>query len=165
MPGNEVITKTELSVALAFFLMLALAGVWLGGVAVQDFSRARASTGWPVAEGVVLSPREKGFRYAYVANGRSYESGRIHFLTANFLAAKFEKPDPGAALDVRYDPDRGAEAVLVPGGSGGVFALIVSFAGVLVFFGVGGLIRTIIIAREIEEEDEDGAAFSGERAY
>jgi hypothetical protein len=164
MPDDEVITKTELSVALAFFLLLALAGIWLGGVAVQDFARARASVSWPESDGVVLSPRENGFRYAYVANGSSYESGRVRFLTANFLTAKFEKPQPGAPLIVRYNPENGAEAVLIAGGSGGVFALIVGLAGLLLFVGLGGLIRTILIGRALEEDDDD-AAFSGDRVF
>lgn len=165
MPGDDVITKTELSVALAFFLLLALAGVWLGGVAVEDFSRARASVSWPEADGVVLSPRDNRFRYAYVANGRSHESGRIRFLTANFLKAKFDRPPPGAPLAVRYDPENGAEAVLIAGGSGGVFALIIGLAGLLLFFGLGGLIRTIIIGRALEEGKGEAAALSGDRAF
>ncbi|HXI87973.1 MAG TPA: DUF3592 domain-containing protein [Parvularculaceae bacterium] len=152
MPA-DVATKTELTIALAFFIVLTLAGVALGGAAVRDFSQARASVSWPRAEGIVLSPDSGGrFRYAYVADGRSFQSSRIQFLTANFFAPPYQKPAPGGAIAVRYNPDNGAEAVLRPGGSGGVFAILISIAGLLAFVGLGGLIRTLILGQKIEEE-------------
>ncbi|MBI1366848.1 MAG: DUF3592 domain-containing protein [Alphaproteobacteria bacterium] len=157
---EDAVTKVELTVALAFFILLTVAGLALGGVAVRDFGEARASVSWPRTEGVVLSPGEDGrFRYAYVADGRSYESSRIAFLTSNFLAPAYQKPAPGGAIAVRYDPEDGARAVLRPGGSGGVFAILLGLAALLAFVGLGGLIRTLILGQQIEEENGDTPMF------
>jgi hypothetical protein len=148
---EESITKAELTVALAFFALLTILGVSLGGYAVQDFARARASTQWAKVEGVVLSDEgAAAFRYAYVADGRTHEGRRIRFFTAHVAQQKFERPAPGENMTIRVAPEDARLAVIQPGGSGAVFALIAAFAGVLVFIGIGGLIRTLLIGRDLE---------------
>lgn len=155
---DDVLTKAELTVVLVFFFLLTAAGASLGAYAVQDFADARASVSWPRTEGVVLSARGGAFRYAYVADGKSRESRRARFATANRFAGAFERPAPGQSVTVRYNPARPDDAVLQPGGSGGVFALMVGLSGVLLFIGLGGLIRTLVISHEIGRSAEFGAA-------
>ncbi|MGE0409388.1 MAG: DUF3592 domain-containing protein [Amphiplicatus sp.] len=150
---NVVTQRAELTIALAFFVALTAFGVFLCGAAVEDFAKARASADWPVAEGVVLSRRGENaaLRYAYVAGGRSYESRRVRFLTANFLKAGPPAPPPGEAVAVRYDPDDAGRAVLQPGSSGAVFALLLAGAAILIFVGGAGLVRTVLLSQYAEE--------------
>lgn len=148
---EESITKVELTVALAFFALLTVLGVSLGGYSVQDFARARASMLWPKVEGVVLSDESAAaFRYAYVADGKTHEARRIRFFTAHIAQKKFARPEAGGEVIVRVDPQDSRLSVIQPGGSGAVFALIAAFAGVLVFIGLGGLIRTLLLGRDLE---------------
>lgn len=148
---EESITKGELTVALAFFALLTVLGVSLGGYAVQDFARARSSMLWPKVEGVVLSDEgAAAFRYAYVADGKTHDARRIRFFTAHVAQKKFERPGPGKKVTVRVDPADAELSVVQPGGSGAVFALFAAFAGVLVFVGLGGLIRTLLLGRDLE---------------
>jgi hypothetical protein len=153
---EDVAQRAELTIALTFFVLLTAFGLFLGGLAVQDFANARASVSWPTTEGVVLSANGKSvtpsFRYAYVADGRTHESRRIRFITANFLAPKPDRPAPGDAVIVRFDPRDAGLSVLQPGGSGGVFLLILGLAGFLIFVGLAGLIRTLILSQGAEEE-------------
>jgi hypothetical protein len=153
---EESITRAELTVALAFFALLAGIGVFLGGYAVRDFAHARASMLWPRIEGVVLSDEGARFRYAYVADGKTHESHRIRFFTAHIAQKKFERPAAGGKVTVRVSPADSQLAVIQPGGSGAIFALVAAFAGVLVFMGLGGLIRTLLLAREIEVRNGSG---------
>ncbi|MEX0644778.1 MAG: DUF3592 domain-containing protein [Parvularculaceae bacterium] len=152
---EEVAQRTELTIALTFFVLLTAFGLFLGGLAVQDFAQARASLVWPTTEGVVLSRNGKvgapPMRYAYVAGGRTFESSRVRFITANFLAPKSTAPAPGETVIVRFSREDARLAVLQPGGSGGVFALILGLAGVLVFVGLAGLLRTLILSQSAEE--------------
>lgn len=139
----------ESAVALAMFAALGLAGFWLGFNAVKDFARARASLSWPPIEGVVLSKDAEDsadIRYAYVAGGHGHESRRVRFLTGLFYAAPTDRLRPGEGVTIYVDPHAPNVAVLRPGGSGLVFAAAALVAGAFAFFGLGGVIRTLMKA-------------------
>ncbi len=162
---EDVALRTELTIALAFFVLMTAFGLFLGGLAVQDFAHARASVSWPTAEGVVLSgsgaASSTKFRYAYGADGRTHESRRVRFVTANFLAPSPARPAPGEAVLVRVNPNDASLAVLQPGGSGGVFALLLGLAALLIFVGLAGLIRTLILSQSAEEATAARSARAG----
>lgn len=140
--------RTELTVAMLFFIFLTIVGVVFSGATVRDYARARASPEWPVVEGVVLSG-EGGLRYVYMAEGRNREAHRVGFFTAGFWRAA---PDfsPGDTAQVSVDPEDSAFSVLEPGGSGLVFALYLGGSAVLAFVGAGGLIRTLTLSQARE---------------
>jgi hypothetical protein len=138
--------RAEICARTAAFLLLALAGTILGAATVRDFARARASLEWPAVDGVVLSSPENGeLRYAYVAAGKTHQSSRARFATAILSSSAAPKP-AGAPIKVRVDPKRPSLSVLEPGGSAAVFAAAATGAGLLVFVGLGGMIRTLLRA-------------------
>ncbi|MEQ8178835.1 MAG: DUF3592 domain-containing protein [Amphiplicatus sp.] len=161
---QEAKLRLELGLAVALFSVLTVLGVAIGGFGVHDFARARASLVWPVAEGVVLSQADNapGLRYAYSFNGRTYESTRIRFFTARFSASPIAEQTPGDVVGVSVNPAEPDVSALAPGGSGLVFAFIVLVAGVFVFVGLGGLIRTVAEASRLEL---GGEGVGGEPAY
>jgi hypothetical protein len=142
-------SKVEFGVALAVFALLAAAGILLASAVVEDFSKARASRDWKPVDGVVLSKDEERasiIRYAYVAGGRGHESRRVRFFSGLLYPAPTASLRPGESVPVYVDPDDPETAVLMPGGSGTLFALAALGAGALVFIGLGGIIRTLMIA-------------------
>ncbi len=146
--AEEGKSRTELGVALALFAALAALGAYAGGAAVKDFARARASVKWPSVQGVVLSKSAADaaeIRYAYVAGGRGHESRRVRFLSGVFASAPTAHLRPGESVTVYVDPKDPETAVLRPGGSGALFAVAALTAGGLVFIGLGGVIRTLLI--------------------
>jgi hypothetical protein len=139
---------SESLVALALFSALGAAGLWIGGVAVKDFAHARDSLTWPAIEGVVLSKDSEDsndIRYAYVAGGHGHESRRVRFLTGLVYDAPTAQLRPGESVTVYVNPDAPDVAVLKQGGHGLVFGGAAVFAGALVFFGLGGVIRTLTV--------------------
>lgn len=150
--------RTELTVAMFFFILLMIVGVIFCGATVRDYARARASPDWPVVEGVILSG-EKGVRYAYAADGRKREGRRVRFLTAGF-ARGAPALSPGETAPVSIDPKDNAVSVLEPGGSGPVFAVYLAVSALLAFVGAGGLIRTLTVSRMREM---DGGAEGTDR--
>lgn len=159
---EEAKLRLEMGLAIALFSALTVLGIVIGGLGVHDFARARASLVWPVSEGVVLSEKagEPGLRYAYSFNGRNYESRRVRFFTAAFgKAPPIAAQEPGDRVGVSVDPSDPAVAVLAPGGSGVVFAIVAAVAGVLVFVGLGGLIRTIAEAASLEQAGSGDAVY------
>lgn len=146
MAGNEKSTS-ENFIALVAFAILGALGLWIGGVAVEDFARARDSRTWPAIEGVVLSKDgedSNDIRYAYVAGGHGHESRRVRFLTGLVFKAPTAQLRPGESVTVYVNPDAPDVAVLRQGGSGLVFAGAAVVAAALVFFGLGGVIRTVM---------------------
>lgn len=135
--------KAELTVVLTIFASIALAGAAIILFAVHDFSRARASAGWPQAEAVMLAANGAGaVRYAYVVDGASHVSARYRFHTA--IRAPIDAPPPGETATVFVNPEHPGDAVMAPGGTGAIFAVYMGAAGLLIFFGVGGVIRTLM---------------------
>lgn len=135
----------DLGVALGVFAVMAALGVLIVAVAVKDFARARASLSWPPVVGVVLSKSDNDvadIRYAYVAGGRGLESTRVRFLTGLAFKAPTRDLRPGEEVTVFVDPKEPSFSVLRPGGSGLVFAAAALFSSVLVFIGLGGVVRT-----------------------
>jgi hypothetical protein len=148
----------DFGVALGAFALMAALGAFIGAVAVKDFARARASLAWPPVVGVVLSKSAADIadvRYAYVAGGRGHEATRVRFLTGLVFAAPTRDLRPGEEVTVFVDPGDPAFSVLRPGGSGLVFAGAAFGAAAFVFFGVAGIIRTLMNLRK---------AGAGERA-
>jgi hypothetical protein len=138
----------ERTVALAMFAAIAGLGVFLLVFAVKDFARARASFDWVPIEGVVLSKDEANsarIRYAYVAGGHGHEATRVRFLSGLANEAKTSHLRPGEGVAVYVDPNNPEISVLRPGGSGLLFLGAATAAGALVFIGLGGIIRSLII--------------------
>lgn len=154
-------SRSDVSVVLIFFIALTILGVIGAGYAVNDYARARASAGWPVYEGVVLSRRGvfAPLRYVYSVNGRSYESGRVRFLSGMLAREGAVAAAPGETLTVYVDPDNHAFSVLAPGGAGAVFVAASILTGACVFLGVGGIVRTLTVAAAFRSEEEGAAAF------
>lgn len=142
-------SRSDVSVVLVFFIALTIFGVAAAGYAVNDYARARASAAWPVYEGVVLSKRGRGdeMRYVYSVGGRSYESTRLRFFSGLLVHdGDALKAGPGETVRVYVDPENHGFSVLAPGGAGSVFVIASVLAGMCVFLGVGGVVRTLTVA-------------------
>lgn len=141
-------TRSDISVILLFFTGLTILGVLGAAFIVNDYARARASVAWPGYDGVILSQREDGdaLRYVYSVEGHSYEGTRLKFFTANFSSKTFPEFGPGETVRVYVDPKDHSVAVLQPGGGGAFFAVASLICGAAVFFGVGGIVRTLTLA-------------------
>ncbi len=151
--------RTEITVILVFFLSLAIIGVAACGFFVRDYAYARASAAWPVVNGVVLSDLEGDaarLRYAYLIDGKTYESRRERVFSARFLKSAARDYAPGEAIEVYVNPEDHAFAVLQPGGAGAAFIFFSILSGLAVFFGVGGVVWTIVegAANELAPEGE-----------
>ena len=160
---EEAVRKAELTVVLMFFALLALTGIVFGGFVVQDFACARASHGWPTADGVILSAPESGagkVRYAYVFAGENHEGRRITYITGRFSRDEAKQYSPGEAVTVHVDPDKPSASVLEPGGASGIFLFGAFLSGLLIFVGAGGMIRTLMNGAG-EEFPGVGMFFSG----
>ncbi len=140
--------RSDVSVVLLFFIGLTIFGVLGAAFIVRDYASARASIAWPVYDGIVLSPNDSGraLRYVYSVDGRTYEGKRHRFFTALLSSRASETTSPGKTLHVYVDPDKHEVSVLQPGGAGGFFAAMSLFFGAGVFFGVGGIVRTLTLA-------------------
>ena len=140
---EELKSKSDVSIILIFFGMLAIMGVFAGGFFVQDYAKARASTSWPTVEGIVLSKLDgapERVRYVYSMNGRSYESARERVFLARFSSRPTTKYLPGENLRVFVDPLDHSYSVLQPGGAGVAFVIFSILSGACVFFGIGGIV-------------------------
>ncbi|MFN0025254.1 MAG: DUF3592 domain-containing protein [Parvularculaceae bacterium] len=127
--------------ALVLFGALVFGGMLAAYAAVTDYSQARASAEWPATDGVILSTNGNDtVRYAWFAAGRSHAGERVRFWTAALTPAGVNY-GAGSKVKVFVSPDDGAIAVLEPGGSPIVFALVLGFGGFLVFIGLAGVIR------------------------
>jgi hypothetical protein len=151
---GELRVASESLVAFALFGAMLALGLALGGFAVHDFSKARASQTWPAVEGVVLSSpgNNGGLRYAYSVDGQSYAATREAFVSAISFGARPRAP--GETVQVYVDPNRPDVSVLSPGGSGLFFFGVAAIAGLLAFFGLGGAIRILSSAVQVETESE-----------
>lgn len=156
---EEAKLRLEMGLAIALFSALTVIGVTVGGLVVDDFARARASLGWPAVEAVVLSDAadRPGLRYVYSYDGRSYESRRKSFFTGRFSARRIAGQAPGDIVAASVNPADPRMATLTAGGSVPVFAAIVAGAGVLMFVGLGGLVRTVTEAARLERQAGDVA--------
>lgn len=142
----ELKTRSDVSIVLIFFIALAVAGVAGGGFFVHDYARSRASLGWPVVEGIVLSRLDgetSPLRYVYSFDGRSYEATRTRNFMAWFIKTERAEMRPGEAVAVYVDPADPAYSVIYPGGASAAFVILSLLAGSAIFFGVGGIIWTL----------------------
>lgn len=138
-------SRSDVTFVLLFFAGLALIGVVAGGYFVRDYARARVSSDWPIANGVVLSQLagdNARVRYAYSFAGRSYQSTRERVFSARFVSLSARDYAPGEAVDVYVNPENPAFSVLQPGGAGIAFVLFSALSGLCIFIGVGGLVWT-----------------------
>ena len=138
---------SEFWTATAFFLAMAMLGAWSAYAAVSDYAAARASRNWPVVEGVALSRAAGGppCRYAYFQHGKPYEGARQQFATAPRRSSLVDC-SPGVRLDVRVAPDDPALSVLAPGGSAVTFVFWIGAAAIVLFAGLAGVIRMMLLA-------------------
>lgn len=93
--------------------------------ALRQLLRARASRGWPTAEGrIVHSSRDDAWeksrariRYTYVVDGRAFAGSRVSFDDAHGPRAWsiVQRYSEGQGVDVRYAPEDPSVAVLEPG--------------------------------------------------
>lgn len=143
-------TRSDVTIVLLIFIALAAFGVAGAGFVVRDYAKARASAGWPVYEGIVLSRHggSNAMRYVYSVDGRSYESSRWRFFSARFLSGERPSFGPGETVDVYVDPRDHAVSVLQPGGASAFFAIASVLFGACIFFGVGGIVRVLTLTAE-----------------
>lgn len=122
-------------------------------VAAQADKRIREARHWPVARARVVSARinrnSKGgrwatIRYAYEVRGARHESSRLSFVQTNLSGpeadAVLARYPSGAEVEVRYDPQRPAYAVLEPTGD----VRAVRMAGVLI--GAAFLLVAVVLS-------------------
>jgi len=158
---NATIETRESIGILSFFLALAIAGGALGVAAVDDFSKARASLDWATVESVILSGEPKKLRYAYYYEGRTHEAGRLRFHSARFDPVK-KSYAAGDRVDAHISPADPALAVLIPGGSGAVFTAAIIFSGFLIFIGLGGAVRAVALAPDLDCEEQAAIDVEGD---
>lgn len=136
--------RADIAIVLIFFMSLALAGLVGAGFVINDYAQARASSSWPVREGIVLnSDYGRGLRYVYSVEGKSYESERAQFFTA-FWQPEEHTYEPGDVVEVYYNPSVPETSVLRAGGAGLFFATLSVIFGSFVFLGIGGVVRTLL---------------------
>ncbi len=135
------------------------AGAW--AVHIQATKKAAASESWPIAHGTITANeiehrREKSSNqnihhdayyirvtYAYQALGQELTGGKIAFgfnnrFTSRHLAEQRLAPyGVGAQVQVRYNPDKPAEAVLETKHPHVIMPIVFTFAGVVAVI-VGG---------------------------
>jgi hypothetical protein len=125
------------------------------GIACLNTFHSVRSPSWPTAKGVIIESRverkrsESGksksyarIQYQYSLNGSKHTSKRVQFAvfgsrsgdTAHRLVSKYPK---GSEVDVHYDPNKPARAVLEPGFRWTIllqflFAAIFGFVGIIV---------------------------------
>jgi hypothetical protein len=139
--------RSEVTVVLVFFIVLAIVGIAVGGFFVRDYAQGRASAAWPVVDGVVLSDLDGDgtrLRYAYSIAGKTYESRRTRVFSARFLKSALRDYAPGEDIQVYVNPDNHAFSVLQPGGAGGAFIFFSILSGLAVFLGLGGVVWTLV---------------------
>ncbi len=139
----ELKSKSDVSIVLIFFTVLAIIGVTSGGFFVQDYARARASTSWAAVDGIVLSELDgerDRVRYVYSMDGRSYESRRERVFLANILSPESPGYFPGETVAVFVNPLDHSYSVLRPGGARVAFVLFSILSGGSIFFGIGGIV-------------------------
>jgi len=132
--------------AFILFAAVAAAGVIAAYAAVEDYARARASRSWPSVEGVVLSAGADAgrVRYAWFDGTHSHTGERVRFWTGA-LVESGTVYEAGTTVKVHVSPDDGALAVLEPGGSAVMFAVVLGFGAFLVFIGLAGVIRLTML--------------------
>ncbi len=126
---------------------------------------ASASEQWPSAPGTVLTSEivkqtarsthyyEVHATYEYVVSGATHRGNQIGFYKAgNFdeaadARAFVARYQPGAHVDVYYDPAAPERAVLVRGGTGAGLAAIALFAAITVAFLAGAFACLVILPR------------------
>lgn len=158
---ETVKNRSDVSIVLLFFIFLSIFGVSAAGFIVDDYARARASQSWPVYEGIILSHREGGdkLRYVYSINGRSHESSRLNFFTGVFSSGEHPVYGPGETVSVYVDPGNPSFSVLYPGGSGFLFIVCCLVTGAFVFFGFGGIVRTLLSAAPDQHPFEEELSY------
>ncbi|HNR77989.1 MAG TPA: DUF3592 domain-containing protein [Parvularculaceae bacterium] len=144
MSGREELKGTL--GAFILFGIVVMCGVLAAYAAVEDYARARASLSWPAVDGVVLSrgKADGEVRYAWFDGADSHTGGRVRFWTGAVFdtGAVYQ---PGKPIKVHVSPDDGSLAVLEPGGSGVLFAVVLGFGAFLVFVGLAGIIRLTML--------------------
>jgi len=154
-------------------LALAISGAALFWV-VDTRATIRASTGWPTANGVVVSSRVKrdstrirggGYnihyvadvRYAYEVGGRRYESDTFAFGTSHAFPdsaaalAEVSAYPPGRTVRVYHDPADPATSCLSPGVEPEGFDMLLGMSGV---FALGGAFMLALGVRAMRRRDD-----------
>lgn len=149
MAGQMTGQRQDLKGVLGAFILfgaVASAGFVAAYAAVEDYARARASLGWPTTEGVVLSHDAKAgdIRYAWFDGEASHVGERVRFWTAA-LQSSGKVYEPGAPVKLHVSPEDGGLAVIEPGGSSFLFAVVLGFGAFLVFIGLAGVIRLAML--------------------
>jgi hypothetical protein len=137
-------------------LLLALAMMPFG-LALPRYLRAKRSTKWPVAQGVITVSRlqvgyvkrMKGYRgeirYQYRVGSTDYNGSRlsferVHLAVEDAWQKVIDDYPVGKTVNVYYDPEEPSFAVLEPGLIGELAPLYQTNLGFLVLFGAGLLI-------------------------
>ncbi len=139
--------------AFVLFGAVATAGFLVAYAAVEDYARAKASLGWTSVEGVILSREEgeEGVRYAWFDGDEARTGDRVRFWTGA-LAASGAVYQPGQRVALRVSPEDGRVAVIEPGGSSALFAIVLAFGAFLVFIGLAGVIRLAMLVDGLRPE-------------
>jgi len=155
----ELKSKSDVSIVLFFFTVLAIIGVAGGGYFAHDYARSRASLTWPAVDGIVLSQiddERAHVRYVYSVDGRSYESTRVRSFLSGFMKPGGRDYRPGESVVVFVNPEDPEYSVLNTGGAGTAFIILSILSGLAIFFGLGGVVWTLSRndIRSLEPADE-----------
>lgn len=120
-----------------------LFGLIAAADSIGDTRRGLQSQAWPTAEGEILraqkrrgKSRLKRFEYRYTVSGQEYLSSRAAFIRTPYLRPLHRVYSSGQAVDVRYNPDDPAEAVVEPGAP--LLGLLAEALVPLLLIGFGG---------------------------
>lgn len=157
---NDIVkTRSDLSIVMVFFSLMAIGGLVGAAFLVNDFARARASVAWPVTEAIILTSVDgNDLRYVYSVRGHSFEGSRSQFFTAGYSHSE-KTAGPGEIVNVYVDPQDPNFAVLYPGGIGAFFSVLLLLFGGFLFFGVGGVVRILSLSVPPMQENYSETAF------
>ena len=140
--ANKPVTWGSWLLTFGVSAAILIAGLALSVLAYNLLRDGFASSGWPTAEGKVLSSsisqdeNSNGdetymphVEYTYVVNGNTYTSTQIQFFPESSenerdAASVTNKFREGKTVPVYYYPDNPGNAVLIPGPSGGPVVML-----------------------------------------
>ena len=109
-------------------LLLLIAGLVILAPQLLALARGWRSEGWPVTQGEIVSRRsspEPGVTYQYTVAGQTYRGEQVTLWSKDLRAGRGSSRDlpsdlpsalpAGTIVEVHYNPEHPAEAVLAPG--------------------------------------------------
>ena len=141
-----------------FFALLAIWGGCLLFFTVQNYSLARLSVSWPVANAIITDNGKEGFMsmhegdYVYNLFGQNHRGRRVRFFMNNRIFSGTPKRDfiAGDVIEIYINPEDAKISVVEPGASTIGFLIMLGASVVILFSGLGAEISTLFLFRHQE---------------